>query len=191
MTDPLFVVDLATLKSRLRLSGVDDDSDAVDILDEAIRDVRTRFYARLGADRVAFLLQTTETDEPTDEAGILRMLASVTELKMVRRELSCTLPWSFHDTSGGSRKQWNDEAPFREKGTRNTRELRKKLDSQIEDALDILSGSESLGNVCGIRTFDGTPDDCDKAPEIGASLRRLQPDRFPTNLSIPSEFFEL
>lgn len=169
MVAPLFVADLATLKQRLRLTGMSAGSDGEQILDTALLDVRASFNARLGTARVAELKTFGPLSaDPTTSNEILFALAVSTEVRWVRLELSCTLPWLWQDSQGGAGKAWNEEAPFREKGEVDFEQLRTKAMAAIERSLDLLSGDVSLGAASTIMSFDGTPDDA--AQRLGESL---------------------
>lgn len=172
-TAPLFVADLPTLKTKLRLSGVSDDPsvDASAMIDESILAVRTKFYARLGITKVAALVAITFVPAPSTEPEILRAVANTCEVNMVRLELMDRLPWLWSDSSGEAQKAWNEEAPFREKGSVTFQALREELMQEIEEALSLLEGSEVIGEEQGIKAFDGRPE-C-PAPQIGRTLRRF------------------
>lgn len=170
MTDPLFVQDLATLKSLLRLSGVPSSAtDTLAIIDEAILKARLSFYRRLGQQRVGILLATAYDANPTGEDGVLRALANVVETKLVYVELLRKLPNQFMDASGDANRRWNEEAPFRERGSSDAQlEINRLLD-EIEEDMQMLEGSESLADEVSYKVFDGTPD-C-PPPRPGATLQ--------------------
>lgn len=156
---PLFNRNLEELKSALRLSGVCDvSSDASAIIDQAVLVVRGHFYRRLGLARVAELLTFAVSDNPTTEPEILRSIACTTEIKWVKRELLLTLPTHFADGGGSTLKAYNEEAPFRTNSEINIASQRKELREEIEENLEMLSGSETTGNETHVHVFDGTPD---------------------------------
>lgn len=171
-TVPLFVADLATLKQKLRLTGVppDQGDDAEAMIEEAILAVRLYFYRNLGPAIIAALLATTFNENPTTELEVRRALANTTEVNLVRLELMCRLPWLWMDSSGEALKAWNEEAPFREKGPSTYADLKECLEHEINAAMDILAGREGLGEEMGIRAFDGKP--LEEAPFVGETLGR-------------------
>lgn len=170
MTNPLFVADLATLKAPLRLSGVPSSStDTLAILDEAILSARLTFYRRLGKQRVAALVGTAYNANPTTEDEIIRALANTTETKMVYAELLRKLPNQFMDASGDAFRKWNEEAPFRERGPADLQREITRLESEIEENMQMLAEEEALEEESLYKTFDGTPD-C-PPPRPGDSIR--------------------
>lgn len=172
MTDPLFVADLDTLKSKLRLTELPDSSSAVGILDEVILVSRLKFYRRLLNDRVATLVALPFNANPTTEDEILRALANVVEVKLVRCELLRRLPTTFMDSSGDVNERWNEEAPVREQGVFEAEQEILRCEEEIEADMRILEGDQSLGSECRIQSFDGSPV-CPR-PDLGATIRRSQ-----------------
>lgn len=173
----LFAQNDAWIKSRLRLSSVPDSSeDTAAIIDEALSHARLAFYRRLGRPAVQRLLDISEVAEPDTDDEVLRTLASLTEVKLVRVTLLRELPNAFMDASGDLNRRWNEEAPFRERPRSDReREIQRLLD-EIEQDMQILSesGEESPGDELSIFGFDGTPDFTPPLP--GDSMLGL-PDR--------------
>jgi hypothetical protein len=168
---PLFIADLDTLKSRLRLSGVPDDSaDTLAILDEAILRARLSFHRRLTKTRVAKLLTFADVADPTTDNEMLRALAGVVEVKLITADLMRRLPASWQDASGDINRRWNEEAPFRERGSTEIEREMLRLQNEIEEDMQMLAGEESAGEETQVQTFDGTPD-C-TPPRLGASIRK-------------------
>src|SRR6185436_20608698 len=144
--NPLFVADLATLKERLRLSGVPAAaSDTHGIIDECVLRARLAFYRRLGESRVTELLAISYTVDPTTENGVLRALANSVEVDLVRCELMQRLPMAFMDASGDINKRWNEEAPFRERSPLDPGSLLKSLKNRLEEDFQMLAEEEDLG----------------------------------------------
>lgn len=169
MTNPLFVADLPTLKSLLRMTEVPSDStDALAILDEGILRARLQFYRRLGTTRVGQLLAITFEENPTTEDEVLRALANTVEVKLVLCHLLERLPNTWMDASGDIHKRWNEEAPVRERSPAEIIDQLSSCRDQIEEDMQILAGEEQVGDEELIQTFDGTPD-C-PAPRVGRSL---------------------
>ena len=158
MTPPLFVRNQETLRRKLRLSGVCEKNDADEIIDEAVLSVRGHFYRRLGQERVAELLAFAVSPTPTTPDEILRSVASSTEIKWVKLELTQSMPMLFMDGSNNALNVYNEEAPFRNTSAFEISNLQKRLFEQIEENLEMLKGSEQQGNEHKANTFDGTPD---------------------------------
>jgi hypothetical protein len=176
MAAPLFVTDEATLKSKLRLSSVPASAtDTEAIIDQAILDARVQFYIALGEIRVAAILATPFSETPTTEAGILRALASLTEVMMVRCYLLVHLPTTFMDASGDVNERWNTEAPLREKGVLDAEAEILACQNKIKENLLILAANDT--DECQeIQVYDGTPDRQTQfpanTPRVGMSLKR-------------------
>lgn len=166
---PLFVPTHADLRLKLRLTGIEIGTDAEAIIDEALLAARLRFITRLTLGRVTSLLATAYTATPTTEAQYLRLLAAVTEVKIVRLELLDSLPSAFMDAAGNLQKRWNEEAPFRETGVSMLEAIRERLEAEIEEAMELLAGEDLAGEDSSIQTWDGAPDI--ETPSIGDSLR--------------------
>lgn len=178
MTDPLFVADLATLKSKLRLTKLPTDSAANALLDEQILATRTAFYRRLGAARVGQILAIPFVINPTTENGVKRAIANTVEVKMVRVRLMRTLPVLFQDSSGDANTAWNTEAPYREAGLSSLDREIKRLEDEIEEDMQVLDGEEEQGAEKNWRVYDGVRE-C-PAPRPGDSLRPYPRNRRDT-----------
>lgn len=146
---PLFVVNVATLKARLRLTGAA-SADAAAMIDQAIEEVRQKLYGRLGATRIAAIAAITYVENGTTDNQILRALANTVEIKWVRMFLLRTLPTLFMDTAGIRQQVFNDESAFTT-GTNIEKELA-RLQAEIDQALDILSGEEALTEASSVRS---------------------------------------
>lgn len=168
MATPLFVADEATLKARLRLSGVDAGSDAQAIIDEAVLMVRANVYARLGDTRVTELLAISFSETFTTNDGALRAIANNLEIKWVWLILMDRLPTIFMDNSGATQEVYNEEAAFRSLDPERLDSLRERCLIQIEDMLSILSGDQEIGDVGLGRIF--TQDDQEPRLYPGGSL---------------------
>lgn len=178
--DPLFVADLATLKERLRLTGVPAAAtDTLAIIDEAVLRARLAFHRRLGTPRVNELLAITYTVNPGDKDGVLRALANSVEIDLVRCELMQRLPQAFMDASGDINKRWNEEAPFRERSPLDLGNQLKSLKNRLEEDFQMLAEEESLGDEVHGKAFSLSPDTA--APRPGDSLR------FPSSTGIIPE----
>lgn len=144
MSSPLFVNDIETLRAKLRLSGLASASDAEQVLQDAVLSARSRLYQRLGADRVTALLAIAYTETPTDQNGALRAMANTCEVKMVRRELMLSLPMLFSGGLGAAGESWSAEAPFRDVGVSDVKELTRLLETDIENALTALAADDAF-----------------------------------------------
>lgn len=149
---PLFVADMTTLRARLRLSGVPDSSDAMNVIDSAVQTVRTGFYTELGTERVAEIAAFASTDTPTAENEVLRTVAEGAEVKWVRYELMHLLPVLFIDGSGQREQAWNDEGAFRAANGAGIERMRQALRAEIDKALDLLSGDTEIGERTSVRS---------------------------------------
>lgn len=154
----LFAASDASIKAKLRLSAVSASAtDTQAVFDEAVLGARLDFHRRLGRDRVVALLAIAEVAAPATSDEVLRSLASLTEVKMVRVALLRELPNAFMDASGDLNRRWNEEAPFRER-PRSDRELEvRRLLDEVEEAMQMLAGDESVGDETSVKTYDGTP----------------------------------
>ncbi len=157
-TAPLFIADLTTLKSKLRLSGIAAASDADDIVNEAILLVRAGFYRELGAAQVTATLALSFTETPTTNDQILRAVANSTEVKWVRVELMRMLPMAFMDGNADQAQIFQDEALFRDASARQLDQERIRLETEIQQNLDLLRGSEELATESTIRIDTVAPD---------------------------------
>ncbi len=154
---PLFLKDLDTLQSRLRLSAVD-DGDAVAVIDSTVEEVRVGFYSALGAARVAEIVALPEIAEPTTDDGITKLRAVNIELLWVRVTLMRRLPMLFVQGSGQTRKAWNEEGITRDaRDTSNYRREIKHLEKLVADGLAWLGGEETGEIVTSVVELDERP----------------------------------
>jgi hypothetical protein len=168
--NPLFVADLATIKARLRLTGVPAAStDTHAIIDECLLRTRLTFVRRLGTARINKIRAITYTEDPLTDDGVIRALANTTEINMVRCELMQRLPIAFMDASADLDKRWNEDAPFREKGSNDLRKQITDLQNSIEEDMQMLAGEEELAEESTIQIFDGVSDLV--SPRPGDTLR--------------------
>lgn len=150
-TAPLFVADLATLKPKLRLSGVPTTSDADDIINESILIARQKFYRELGIARVAELVALPFNENPTTEDQILRAVANSTEVLMVRCELMRIMPMMFMDGNADQNQIMQDESLFRETTSAQLEQMRLQCDLEIQQNMDLLAGDEEISSEGTIR----------------------------------------
>lgn len=166
--DPLFVEDLDTLKKHLRFSGINAAEDIGTILEQAILATRTNFYRRLTQTRIEQLQAMASVTYPADAEEYLHSIAKLTEIRMVRLELTWTAPVLFQDASGEAQEAWDHQPSFRRDSPYSLDKLRNYLKSEIEEAIEILKGEEDIGEEQKgfITVFE--PDET--PPRIGDSL---------------------
>lgn len=156
-TTPLFIVDVATLKAKIRLSGVAAASDADDIINEAVLTVRAGFYRELGSPRVAVIQALAFTENPVTNDQVLRAVANITEVKWVKAELLRTLPLSFMDGNADQNQVFQDEALFRDASQHQIDLERVSLESEIQLNLDLLRGDQSIASEATMRLATISP----------------------------------
>jgi hypothetical protein len=185
MVAPLFIASEADLESKLRLSAVPATAtDTHAIIDEGILHARVEFYSELGEVRVAALVAEAYSETASTEAGILRMLANLTEVMIVKCYLMVNLPTMFMDASGDANKVWNEEAPLRERGSMDVADELLACRNKIAENMLVLAANDT--DECqDIQVFDGTPD-CqtsfpENTPRIGMSLKG------PSGVNPPAE----
>jgi len=152
MSNPLFLTDLAEMKTELRLSGVPaSGEDANVILEDVLLQVRTGFYRRLGTTRVGQIVMfPTNYTNPTTNDELLRALAKTVEVKWTWCLLGERLPQLWMDDSGGAWQAYNEQGTFRKLSLREREDQCKRYKTEIEEAMQILSGEETLGAETGI-----------------------------------------
>lgn len=141
--EPLFVSDMDTLKSRLRLSGAS-SADALAIIDQAVEDVRVRLLSDergLGVDLCVKLRAIAYAENSLDADTIRRTRANSLEVKMVRALLLRRMPTLFMDGSGVVQEVWNEEPITRARPDVIAREI-EALEQEIADDLDALLDEE-------------------------------------------------
>lgn len=100
--------------TKLRLSGLPSGGDGEAVLDEAILQVRTAIFQRLGASRVTTITGTAYSESGTTDAQILRLAAAQVELYGIKARLLRDAPTFFMNASNTSEEAWNDEGLLRE-----------------------------------------------------------------------------
>jgi hypothetical protein len=144
---PLFVADLATLTSKLRLTGVASGDSGTPLIDEGILQARNEIYLRLGASTIATIQATAFTDNPTTADQYTRSLANSVEVKMVRLRLMRSMPMMFIDGTGGDAMNiLHDEAPYRDTSAFDLRAEMNMLEAEIDSDLAILTGADADGS---------------------------------------------
>jgi hypothetical protein len=157
---PLFVADMTTLKTALRLDKMA-AAGALATLDQAVKDVRIGFYRRLGAAQITTIKLTNDVDAPTTDAEITRSLATSVEVRWMRLLLIRRLSTMFVDASGQKQLKWNEEAGFLANNPVPTVDEVEKLEAEIDLDMGALSGDVDLDdtqfNVASLAP-DVTPD---------------------------------
>jgi hypothetical protein len=167
---PYFVADLDTLKSSLRLTNLDGTEDSSAILDRAIEWARGYILRKLGVSVAAQWKAVAYSENPTTEEGALRMIANLLETRLVLLDLIDRLPHFFMDDSGGTMESYNEDATFRKKNSEERKELRKRIQAEVEDFLALLSGSQELGSSSRIKIYDGANENANSLkPALGGS----------------------
>lgn len=173
MATPLFQL-RADLQKELRLSGLATGSDAETIFDAAIVEARAGLLRRLGLARVTAIVGYNASDTPTTDKEAIRLTAEIAEAKWVRMVLMRTSTTVTLDGAGGMYDDYHRSAPFRETGPFERDMEIKRLQTEINDALDILSGSETIGEeVTGGRMMLLEPDETPPLP--GSSVFNFWP----------------
>jgi len=152
MSNPLFLPDLATMQQELRLSGVPAvGEDANIIIANALLTVRAGFYGRLGITRVGQLVAfTANIVNPSTNDEILRALARTVEVKWTFVVLMDRLPTLWMDDSGGAWQTYNEQGTFRKMSRTDMDAMRKRMMSEIDNDMAILSGEQTLGDTSGV-----------------------------------------
>lgn len=163
MARPLFVQDLGTLQSSLRLSGAT-STDATRVIADAVNRVRLGFYDELTASRVAAIQAMPASDTPTTADERTRARAALVEVSWVRMHLMRTMPVLFMEGGTAPQQSWNEE-PIARQGapTEIDREI-KRLDEEVKAGLAVLSGDETTEDGTTIMLM-GPPKDCYRRPD--------------------------
>lgn len=143
--EPLFVADMDTLKSRLRLSGAV-KTDATAQIDQAVEDVRVGFYddvQGLGVARVTALLAISYTENAATAEALQRTRANNLEVTWVRLLLMRRMPTLFMDASGATLDAWNEE-PLTHGHSRVDKEIA-RLEAEVSEGLSYLSADDDEG----------------------------------------------
>lgn len=138
---PMFMPSNLALRKALRLSGVPDTNDGSAVIDTAVETVKVGFFRALGEAKILQIRAIPYNIDPRTSAEYLRTLAATTEVKWVRSQLLRTMPLLFMD--GTARVQaWQEEAAFRDGSFLQTRDELRRLDDEIQVALEVLRTSD-------------------------------------------------
>jgi hypothetical protein len=177
-TAPLFLADTATLLAALRMSGLLEvpGADGNSIVNEAIQAAVVRFYRELTAAQIQSLQGTAFTPQPTTADEAKRMLANLTEIRLVRYYLLDTVDVRFADANPSNRTAWNAEAPLFASGEEKAA-MRAQLSAEIEDGFSILSGKTELAGSAKKTIRSSTIGPCN--PNSSAPVRKPGGTLFP------------
>lgn len=134
---PLFVADMPTLLTRIRLEGATAPGALAEI-DQATQDTRLEIYRRLGADRLNTILALVYVENPVTDDDYLRMCANNLECWLVRRRLLVVKRTLFADAASGQHGQWNDEGMFGPNTLQGVKTEISQLDVWVEDGFTVL-----------------------------------------------------
>lgn len=162
---PLFVENIDTLRSAVKMSG-STQVDTETAINRAIQNTRVAIYQALGSTKVATILSYTYNENPSTDNELTRVTANNLEVNMVKLLLVRELPMLFMDSSSNVDQVWNEEGLLRNSSQTQTRELIEFLQSEIDEALSVLSSGEEIGNV---QAFNVGPTTTPDRP--GASVR--------------------
>lgn len=150
--NPVFVSDLDTLRSKLRLSGAK-QTDALSIINEAIEEVRIGIYDALGVSRVAELQAITYAENPDTADEILRAKANLLESLWCRMILLTRLPQMALDASASLRQAWNEEGLGRDKSGKEITDEIERLQSKIDELIAALLGAVVERSTLNVSTI--------------------------------------
>ena len=162
---PMFVLDLSTLLSRLKLS---DAPAATATIQQALRDAKSWLYGRLGQSRVSAIQAMALVENPATSDEWTRDLAQNAETLVFRLRLMDVLPTLFMDGSGQAQQTWNQEPPFRNAGPSDLERLKRSLNAELEDMIARLLDEVEPGETAGIVAETLGPDHTSDLP--GASV---------------------
>ncbi len=152
---PLFQT-FDALRLVLRLEGLNEGSGAMAVLHSAIKDARTEFWRRLGAQRVTELTLLPDSEMPATDEEYLRSLSRVTEEKLVRGKLLEILTAKFRE-GASDLEDWNDTAAFRSMSSFQRDQDLKRIRKDVDDAFDLLALDESPGDEATVSAIDVAP----------------------------------
>lgn len=164
---PLFVEDLAAVLSALRLTDLREGSDAVVIVEQALRAARVRFYQRLGPTTVQAIVETDYVEDPTTGAEMKRYVGNLCEVELVRLQLLDRMPVIFMDASGSAREAFNNEGAFRSMDPAALAQIRQRIEAQVENWFAVMAGEIELGDDEQVQAYTQQAT-CPK-PILGAS----------------------
>jgi hypothetical protein len=142
---PLFAPSRQHVKNALRLKGVASESNAEELIDESIQLVKSTLYRRLGPTRTAELQAISFVKQPRTDADYKRLIAATTEVKWIRIELMRIMPLMFVD-GNPTDQVWQSEAAFRSAAVGQVLSEIRRMEREVEEALEVLTGNALLGD---------------------------------------------
>ncbi len=139
--NPTFWKTTEDIKTRLRLQNISVDEAGQSIVEDAVLQVRSNFWSRLGIDRVAVLQGYTYTDNPVTAEENLNALARLCELKWVRLELAKVMPLLFKEGANQVQHVWNEEGAFRDVSQFDIAKMIERWQMDIDYDLELLKGT--------------------------------------------------
>lgn len=146
LMEPLFVSDIDTLKSRLRMSGVD-VGDSAAMLNAVVEEVRLGLFRELGSNLIAELQAIIRSDAPITREELRRLRAENVEYLWCRLLLLRRMPVMMLQSAGDGRHRWNQEGITRD-ATRN--DVTREVNDMWRLVLDGIA--ELLGQDTGMLT---------------------------------------
>ena len=144
---PLFNADLDTVKARLRLSGVEVGSNADDLIQKALEDVRINLFDEnrgLGEATVLALRAVTFVENSLLPAELARTKANNLEITWTRLLLLRKMPMLFMDGSTTTHEMWNEE-PLTRAGARQVEAEISRLEDEVISAVADLVSVPTVG----------------------------------------------
>lgn len=152
---PLFVADMDTLKTGLRLQGLKTGSEGESILNRATSAARVYLYQRLGLNLVTTMVALTEVDNPTTAEEIRRKACSLVEVAIIRCDLIEVMPVMLGDASGDAFQVYNDEGVWRQVTPEERTELLQRCKARVEELIELILSEDELGEDLSVRVFSG------------------------------------
>jgi hypothetical protein len=178
MSDPLFET-LDNTKKKQRLTNLAVGHTVLEQLDLVVDDARGEFYTRLGLSRLNTLTAIVEVDPPTDDDEHLRLLAQVTEQKLLRRGLLSILTQLAKEGQGGRvYQEWNDVSAFRNMSAERIETEIKRLEEETDRAFGFLSGELTPGASPRIKAASIGSELESQYRKVGHSLYAVPPYLF-------------
>lgn len=174
---PLFVVDIETpsgespkptfdaLKARMRLTGINSDTDLHKELVLSTEEAGLEFWRKLGRQRVASLQALPSISTCTTEDHWSRRLVEVTEVLLVRFYLLEKAQTIWRGADGSARDEWNDAGFIRGRSWEEVDIERAQLRTRIDRHLAVLGGSTESASA-HIATIEPDEDDVVTVNEI-------------------------
>jgi len=129
--EPLFNADRETLLKRVRIETADDEQ-TLELIDQAMSEVRIGFYRAITSARAATIAGYTLVDNPTSDEEVLRATGANTEANWLTWILAQRLPYLFLDNRASTQDAWNEEQLTRDA-------------SGLEEFLDDLKAQIDIG----------------------------------------------